>query len=47
MNIEETVRKKDEIVAKVIERVIEKMKLENVVYEVIKELKLEKEFEEG
>jgi len=45
LDLEEKRREKDEIVAKVIERIIEKLNLEKVVYETIRELKLEKEFE--
>lgn len=37
---------KDEVAAAVAQRVIEKLNLEQVVYETIKEMKVEKEFEQ-
>ncbi|MGQ9469298.1 MAG: zinc ribbon domain-containing protein [Nitrososphaerales archaeon] len=45
LEFEEMRNRKDEVVARVIERLIGKLNLEQKVYEVIKELKLEKEFE--
>lgn len=46
METEERMKRKDDVVAKVIERVVGKLNLERVVYEAIKELKVEKEFED-
>ena len=46
LDFEERRNRKDEVVAKVIERLVEKLNLEEKIYEVIKELELEREFEE-
>jgi hypothetical protein len=44
MQVEEKAKRKDEVVARVVEFVIRKLNLEKVVYETIKEFKLAKEF---
>ena len=45
MELENEILKKDEVVSEVVKRLVEKLNLEKEVCEVIKELKLEREFE--
>ena len=45
MELEERIKMKDKVVAKVIETLVERLNLEKTIYDIIKELRLEKEFE--
>ena len=46
IELEERIKMKDKVVAKVIETLVERLNLEKTIYDIIKEFGVEKEFEE-
>ena len=46
IQLEERIKMKDKVVARVIETLVKRLNLEKTIYKIIKELKIEKEFEE-
>ena len=46
MGLEERIKTKDKVVAMIIETLVERLNLKNTIYDIIKELGVEKEFEE-